>query len=287
MNKLTDTQVPLNGLSDNPIERRDWLRQAGLAMATPWLMPLAGAATTTTRKHPPTGMILSYQRFGKDGQAGLDAQTVRRATLAAHLKALKDAKANVITMVDLVAHHAGRLANLPPRPVVLCVDDCHRSVVDILMPMLRGSAWPVSLFITPNHVGKGKQALTWDDLSGLHHSGRFSVQARTLSGVDLVKERQNRSPEAFEKFALNEMHRGKETVEQRLVKPVSFQAWPFGAFDKPLMDMATDLGFHASMALGDKAASLADPIQALSRFAMHDGISGQQLTRLVKDTFAA
>lgn len=264
-------------------QRRLWLRQAALAAASPWLMPHAGAqASAAPRK--PTGLILSYQRFAE--KAG-DANTVRRATLAGHMKALKEVDANVINMVDLVAHHVGRLANLPPRPVVLCVDDCDRSIVDILMKMLHGSAWQVSLYITPDNVGKGRQVLSWDDLSGLHHSGRFSVQSRTLSGGDLVKAREGRSPEAFAKYARDEMKKGKETVENRLVKPVSFQAWPFGAHDDELMAIAADLGFHASMALGNRPASLGDPRHALPRMAMHDGISGKQLASLIRQTFPA
>src|SRR5690606_27436619 len=125
-------------------------------------------------------------------------------------------------------------------------------------------------YITPTTVGKGPRALTWDDLSGLHHSGRFSVQARTFSGLDLVQARKDRSPEDFEKYARGEIERGKVTVEQRLVKPVSFQAWPHGAHDKTLMDIAAELGFHASVTFGDRPASLAQPMQALSRFVMHD-----------------
>lgn len=264
-------------------QRRLWLRQAGLAAASPWLAPLAGAQTGTAPRKP-TGLILSYQRFAEKAD---DASTVRRATLAEHVKALKEVDASVINMVDLVAHHSGRLANLPPRPVVLCVDDCHRSIVDILMKMLHGSAWQISLYITPDNVGKGRQALNWDDLSGLHHSGRFSVQARTQSGGDLVKARQGRSPEEFAKYARDEMKKGKETVENRLVKPVSFQAWPFGSYDNELMDIAADLGFHASMALGDRPASLSDPRQAMPRVPMHDGISGKQLANLIRQTFPA
>lgn len=282
MNKLTTAQLTPNGLQDGVSpERRALLRQAGIAAAAPWLASMAQAEPAWKRR--PTGMILCYRRFADTAE---DAQTVRRATLAAHFKAIKEAKANVISMVDLVAHHAGRLANLPPRPIVLSVDDCDRSIVEILMKQMHGSAWPVTLYITPTTVGKGKRALTWDDLSGLHHSGRFSVQARTLSGNDLVQARQNHSPEAFEKFARDEMEKGKVTVEQRLVKPISFQAWPFGSFDKGLMDIAADLGFHASVTLGDKAATLADPMQALSRFVMHDGIGGPQLKRLIETTYS-
>jgi hypothetical protein len=284
MNKPIHSLLSSNGPSDahESPERRTWLRQASALAATPWLMPLAQAQQPGSKKPRPTGMILCYSRFADTAE---DAQTVRRATLAAHFKAIKEAKANVISMVDLVAHHAGRLANLPPRPIVLSVDDCDRSIVDVLMRQMQGSAWPVTLYITPTTVGKGKRALTWDDLSGLHHSGRFSVQARTFSGIDLVQARKDRSPEAFDKFAFEEMESGRITVEQRLVKPVSFQAWPAGAHDKGLMAIAAGLGFHASVALGDKPASLADPIQGLSRFAMHDGIGGPQLKKLIQDTY--
>jgi hypothetical protein len=298
MNKLIDAQVPLNGHVDAaiahfadtvsgrlPMGRRAWLRQAGLAAAAPWLATMASAAETVAVKRPPTtGVILCYRGFAdKTG----DRQAVLRATLAEHIKAIKTFDAHVINLVDLVANHAGRLANLPPRAVVLSVDDCDRGIVDVLMPQLHGSDWQVTLFITPNHVGQGKRVLSWDELSGLHHSGRFSVQARTLSGADLVQAHRNRSDEAFEKFIAEEMQSGKDTIQNRLVKPVSFQAWPAGAFDQTLMKIAEALEFQASFALGDRPASLGDPKQAIPRFVMHDGIKGKQLTQMLKDAFPA
>lgn len=263
-------------------DRRAWLKQAAAAVAAPWLLSSQGHAAPARK--PSTGLILSYQRFSEKAGEG---QTISRATLAAHFKAIKEADANVISMVDLVSHHVGRLANLPPRPIVLTVDDCHRSIADILMKMLHGSAWPVSLFVTPDNVGQGKDALSWDALSGLHHSGRFSVQSRTLSGLDLMKERRNHAPEEFAKFAEAEILRGKETVEQRLVKPVFFHAWPHGAVDKELMAIAEKLEFQASVALGNRPATLADPMQGLPRTVMHERIDGKALKKIIADAFPA
>jgi hypothetical protein len=142
MNKSLDSQVSHDALIALPelsAGRRALLRQAGVAVAAPWLLPLAHAAAPVGKKKPPTGMILAYRRFAEKAD---DAQTIRRATLAEHFKALKAADAHIITMVDLVGHHAGRLANLPPRAVVLSVDDGDRSVIEILMKQMYGSAWP-------------------------------------------------------------------------------------------------------------------------------------------------
>ncbi|MFT3858678.1 MAG: polysaccharide deacetylase family protein [Aquabacterium sp.] len=282
MNKPLHSLLSLNGLSDTSSPRRDFLRQAGAAACAPWLAAMAQAAPAGTQ--PTTGVILCYSQFSdKAGEAG----AVSKATLAEHFKTLRELKASVISMVDLVGHHKGRLANLPPRPVVLSFDGCHRSVVDILMKAMHGSDWPVSLYISPEQVGKTKTCLSWDDLSGLHHSGRFSVQSRCLSGVDLLKERRNRSDEDFATYAGNEMIKGKETVENRLVKPVSFQAWPFGSADKRLMDLAEAIGFHASVSLGDRPVTLADAMQGMPRFVMSDAIKGKHLSQIIQSAYPA
>lgn len=259
--------------------RRRWLQQAAGLSALGLFSPWSRAAST-----PSQAVILCYHRFA---DTVADSMTVRKSTFADHIKAIGEAGAHVIPLADLVAFRQGKLKQLPPRAVVITVDDGHRSVIEVMDPMIRQTQtkWPITLFIYPSAISNASYAMRWEHLQQLQASGQYNIQSHTYWHPNLVKERKQQAPAEFERFARNQLKRSKAVLEQRMGKPVSYLAWPFGMLDEGLMEMAASEGYQAALALENKACTANDPIQALPRHLMVDEVSGKRLKQLLDTAF--
>jgi len=165
------------------------------------------------------------------------------------------------------------------------VDDGHRTVVEVMAPMVAHPNWPITLFIYPSAISNASYAMRWEHLKQLQATGHYSIQSHTYWHPNLVRERKLQSPADFERFARNQLQRSKAVLEDRMGQPVSYLAWPFGMFDEGLMSMASESGYQASLALGNKACTANDPIQALPRHLMVDEVSGKRLRQLLNAAF--
>src|SRR5512135_1266930 len=105
--------------------------------------------------------ILVYHRFGP---TVADRMTVRTSVFEAQLQHLEQHGYTVIPLRRLVAHLRGDEPSLPPRSVVITVDDEHRSVYTEALPLLRRHRVPVTLFVYPSAVSHADYALTWEQL---------------------------------------------------------------------------------------------------------------------------
>lgn len=228
-------------------------------------------------------MILCYHRFA---DTVADSMTVRKTTFADHIRVLQDAGAHIIPLADLVAYRLGKLEKLPPRSVVITVDDGHRSVVEVMASMIAPTRWPITLFIYPSAISNASYAMRWEHLTQLQASGQFDVQCHTYWHPNLVKERKQQTPEDFERFARMQLQKSRSVLEARMGKAIAYLAWPFGLYDEGLMDLAAQMGYQASLALGNKACTANDPMQALPRFLMVDELGGHRLEQLLHAAFS-
>lgn len=246
----------------------------GALLTTPWLLARAEAAARVP--------VLVYHRFGAT-QA--DSMTVRTSTFESHLRTLQELDAQVIALDELVAYRLGERAELPPRAVVLTADDGHRSQFELMAPMLKPLAWPLTLFIYPSAISNASYAMTWAQLQALAERPGFTVQSHTYWHPNFLKERQRQSAEAFQAFAQNQLRKSRDTLQSRLGKPISLLAWPFGLSDPPLWEQAKACGYRAAFSLGNRAVTLQDPLFALPRHLMVDSVNERTLAALLSSAF--
>jgi len=199
---------------------------------------------------------------------------------------LRQRGCTVIPLADLIAYRLGRLDQLPPRPVVITADDGHRSVFESMKPAIERHRLPVTLFIYPSAISNASYAMTWPQLQGLQDTGLFTVESHTYWHPNFAVEKRHRAPEDFHRFANDQLRKSRRVLEQRMGRPVTVLAWPFGLTDAGVMAQAAEAGYVASFTLGAKAASKADPVQALPRYLMVDAIDARRLGRLLDDAHA-
>lgn len=111
------------------------------------------------------------------------------ARFESQIKWLKDNGFTIIPLKEAVDYLQGKRDSLPPKAVVVTADDGWKSVYTYMYPIVKKYQIPVTLFIYPQTISTGKNAMTWDELKELQHTGLFDIQSHTYSHLTLSKKR--------------------------------------------------------------------------------------------------
>ncbi|WP_230473353.1 polysaccharide deacetylase family protein [Dyella choica] len=227
--------------------------------------------------------ILVYHRFG---DTVADTMTVRVSTFEAQLRFLKEHGYHIVPLREAVAWLRDPSAPLPPQPVVITVDDGHRSVYERLLPIVLRERIPVTLFIYPSAISNASYALTWDQLRSLKQTGLFDIQSHTYWHPNFKVERRQQAPAEFRQFVHWQLQRSRQRLESETGAQVDMLAWPFGIHDDDLMALAADEGYVAAFTLeARKADRHARPL-ALPRFLMMDAYGPAALAHMLGESAA-
>ncbi|MYN20654.1 polysaccharide deacetylase family protein [Rugamonas sp. FT107W] len=223
--------------------------------------------------------VLAYHRFGA---TVADSMTIRTSTFESQLRYLSTHGYTVIPLRQLVDYLAGKQAALPPRAVVITVDDGHRSVWDEMRPLVLRYRVPVTLFIYPSAISNAPYALTWQQLQALQASGWFDIQSHTLWHPNFKQERRRLTPAAYRQLLRQQLLGSRQRLQQMLGGEVALLAWPYGIVDDELMQAAADAGYSAAFTLAAHAASRADAPLALPRYLISDAYGERAYARLLE-----
>jgi len=235
--------------------------------------PVFGRAAFATTAQTHRAPILVFHRFAA---TAMDSMTLRIANFEAQLRMLANLSCRMISLSEWVAWRlalaAGADAMLPPRAVVLTADDGHRSQYEVMAPLLRDRGWPITLFVYPSAISNASYAMTWPQLRDLAADPLVSVQSHMYWHPNLLRERGHMTPDAFHRFAANQLTRSRDTIEQRLGRPVTLLAWPFGLSDDGLAAQAAEADYQAASSLGNRSAGPSDPLYAVPRHLIVDSV---------------
>jgi peptidoglycan/xylan/chitin deacetylase (PgdA/CDA1 family) len=242
-----------------------------------WLMCVAGAQAQTAE---PRVAILVYHRFSDTAD---DSMTVRVTTFETHLQFLREHGYHIVPLRDVVNWLKGSGIVLPAKPVVITVDDGHRSVYGKLLPIVLRERFPVTLFVYPSAISNASYALTWDQLRSLRQTGLFDVQSHTYWHPNFKIERRRRSEADFRQFVHAQLNTSRRRIESEVGTQVDMLAWPYGIYDDELTALAADEGYVAGFTLDARKADRHSPILALPRFLMIDAYGAGALARLLDE----
>jgi peptidoglycan/xylan/chitin deacetylase (PgdA/CDA1 family) len=235
---------------------------------------------------PPAAMpsVLVYHRFAA---AATDSMTVRVATFEAHLAWLRAHGYQIVPLREIVAWLKDPAATLPPKAIAITVDDGHRSVYEILRPIVLRERFPVTLFIYPSAISNASYAMTWPELRELRDTGLFDVQSHTWWHPNFNIERRRQSAADFEQFALKQFTHSRELLEHQLGGHVDMLAWPFGIYDDGLIALAQRAGYEAAFTIEPHGVvRLTSPL-AIPRFLMIDACTPERLGELLGERASA
>jgi peptidoglycan/xylan/chitin deacetylase (PgdA/CDA1 family) len=227
--------------------------------------------------------ILVYHRFGA---TAADAMTVRVSTFEAQLRYLREHGYHIVPLRDALDWLRNPAASLPPKPVVITVDDGHRSVYEQLLPIVLRDRFPVTLFIYPSAISNAAYALSWDQLRTLRQTGLFDIQSHTYWHPNFKVERRQRSPADFRQFVHWQLQRSRQRLAAETGAEVDMLAWPFGIYDDELMALAAEDGYAAAFTLEARKAERHDRLLALPRFLMVDVYGPAAFAHVLGDTLS-
>ncbi|HXH41935.1 MAG TPA: polysaccharide deacetylase family protein [Thermoanaerobaculia bacterium] len=224
--------------------------------------------------------ILSYHEIGDpafktiprpgapDNQAEELRYAVRRDDFKAQLDYLEVADYHVIALSDLVDYVAGRRKALPPKAVVITVDDGWLSAYTDVFPELHRRAMPFTLFIYPDVIGKGPAYVTWAQVGEMASAG-VDIEGHTYTHASLaLRSHPNFEPADYSRFLQHELLDSKRAIEQEVGRPVRFLAYPYSDYDSDVESAVKRYGYEAALYDRDAGAFIhrATPLLHLKRF---------------------
>jgi peptidoglycan/xylan/chitin deacetylase (PgdA/CDA1 family) len=211
--------------------------------------------------------IYLYHRFGHEIS---DSMTVSMVRFESQLKKFREDNSPVIPLRQLVDFLLKKTASLPPRSVVITVDDGHKSVYTEMFPLIKKYGIPVTLFLYPSALSNASYAMTWAQLREMKETGLLDYQGHTYWHPNFKTEKKRQSPEEYRHFVSGQLKKGKEKLEKEFHAQVDLLAWPFGICDEELMRQAREAGYVAAFSMERRDVNGSDNMMALPRYLIAD-----------------
>lgn len=211
--------------------------------------------------------IYLYHRFGHEIT---DTMTVNVARFESQLKHFREQNFTVIPLRQLVDSILKKSPSLPPRSVVLTVDDGHKSVYTEMFPLLKKYRIPVTVFLYPSAISNASYAATWTQLREMKETGLLDYQSHTFWHPNFKIEKRRLTPEEYASFVERQLKKPKERLEKEFSSKIDMLAWPFGIYDEELLRKAREAGYIAAFGMERRDVNGAENIMALPRYLIAD-----------------
>ena len=129
---------------------------------------------------------------------------------------------NVIPLRHLYEYVTGKRTSLPPNAVVITIDDGWRSTYTEAYPELKKRAFPFTVFVYPNIIGKTATALNWDQIREMSENGG-DIESHSLSHPFLTRRRHEELDDlAYASWLKHELVESKKLLEKHTGHAVEF-----------------------------------------------------------------
>lgn len=204
----------------------------------------ASAAQDRTSDSPFTATILCYHIIESPQDPRME---VSRETFHQQMRYLAMTGYTVIPLRDLYEYVTGKRQTIPKNAIVITFDDGWRSTYTEVFPDLQQRHFPFTVFIYPKIIGQSSHALNWKQVKEMVDAG-VDVQSHALSHRFLSHRRHSAlgDPE-YQTWLQRELHDSKQILEKETGHAVSFLAYPYGDYDRHVMDTAVKAGYTAAL----------------------------------------
>jgi peptidoglycan/xylan/chitin deacetylase (PgdA/CDA1 family) len=207
--------------------------------------------------------ILCYHSVSPDPPGWIAPFAVSPDTFAAHLDAVAASGRQALTVSQYADGLRGRAA-LPPRPVLITVDDGFADFAEHALPALAERQLPATLYVTTGALAGRPRAtvlpaaamLGADDLPALEAAGvEIGAHSHTHRQLDLLPGRE----------VAAELGESRGVLAALLGHRIRSFAYPHGYWRREVRRLVGESGFDSACAVGETLSSPADHPLALSR----------------------
>lgn len=216
-----------------------------------------------------SAVVLMYHRFGEDRYP---STSVRVSQFEQHLEHLRENDYAVIPLAELLeALEHDR--PLPPRAVVITIDDAYRSVYEVAYPRLKAEGFPFTVFVATEPVDQGlPDYMSWAQLREMA-TGGASFANHGASHRSMVRGPGGEGGQERLAAVRADVERGRARLEAELEPLRGVFAYPYGEFDEAAAALVAQAGYVAFGQHSGAVGRLGDR-RALPRFPMAEDFAG-------------
>jgi peptidoglycan/xylan/chitin deacetylase (PgdA/CDA1 family) len=156
---------------------------------------------------------------------------------------------------------------LPPRSVVITVDDGYRCVYDYAWPVLAEYGFPFSIYIYTRYVECGGNSMTWNEVRDISADDLVTIGAHSISHPNLANPR--KAVGRYESWVSREINYPKQRLEAELGKPVRTFCWPYGSYNSYCVSVAINAGYEGLLTVNAGANSMDSSPYHLRRYGVY------------------
>ncbi len=248
------------------------LKKKPVAEATPEPVPVAVAEPVVAEpgapvEPPPPAIdtraqvvVLCYHRL--EGKAG-GALSIEPALFEQQLQKIKESGAEVVSMQDFLAWRRGE-KNIPPKSVVITIDDGYVSGYDVGWPLLKKYGYPFTMYVYLNYIEKGGKSVTWSQLAEMRDAG-VDIGSHTVSHQDL-RRKPSKGAGDYETWLKDELERSKQVIEEKLGIKCATLAYPFGLHNDKVHAAVRAAGYEAAFTTYGARLGMTTDAMTLGRY---------------------
>ncbi|MBU4228459.1 polysaccharide deacetylase family protein [bacterium] len=182
--------------------------------------------------------ILTYHNFTKDEGSSYQINIVefekQMDYLAVH-------NYSVISLSELLT--GLRDGQLPPKPIVITIDDGFKSTYTLAYPILKKYNFPATLLIYTDFIEKNSSSLTWEEIREMTKNN-IEIGSHTLSHCNLLRYKENESYDSYISRIKKEIFLSKEILESKIGSKVKFFAYPYGIYSPIIKNLIIQAGYE-------------------------------------------
>jgi len=238
----------------------------------------SGADARPSSAEPVRVAILCYHDLARE--PGANPLTVSPDALRDQIRSAKASGWEILPLSTVLARAESGEA-LPARVLVLTFDDGYASFLREALPILRAENAPATLAIVSAFTDAPPRdlppLLSWKQIREAKASGLVEIASHTHDLHRWVQSNPYRDTrhavstreylpskaryETRDEYRARigaDLRRAQELLRAKLGAPASTLVWPYGEHTEMARGEAAEAGFRATLALGDREASLAD-----------------------------
>lgn len=217
--------------------------------------------------------VLGYHDFSETEEQ--TEMRIRTSKFRQQMEMLRELNLPVISMAEFKKWKSGE-SEIPPRSVMITIDDGWKSVYTDAFPILKEFGYPFTLFLYKNYLDGGSKALTSAMVGEMKkHGATIGSHSVSHPYPATVKDHRRKGPDAYDKFLRVELGESKRFLESSFGDPITTYAYPGGFHTAEMYDLADQFGYrHLFTVIPDKVRRDSDDL-TLPRYVIlgtHDHI---------------
>lgn len=182
--------------------------------------------------------ILTYHNFTKDEGSSYSINIIE---FEKQINYLATHNYSVISLSELLK--GLKNSQLPPKPVVITIDDGFKSTFTLAYPVLKKYNFPATLFIYTDFIEKNSYSLTWGEIKEMTENN-LEIGSHTLSHCNLLQYKENENYENYLARIKKEIFLSKEILESKIGGKVKFFAYPYGVYSPTIKNLVIQADYE-------------------------------------------